>query len=478
MSEALVPHVLTESVRGRADRLWRAWSGPPWERAARYAAIAACALLFLHAAATFEIVYTIRVSHLLLLVACAVGAPFIFYGWRRLPEFVRWAALGLLAVYLLATALADTTVLPSEGRSSAYRSWVYLADLVFGLAVVGLFSGLWGRGESLRTLCWALVAGAGIGAAYGIYQWFAQRYGLPLEDVNNAVNTDGITRGDVPLGFGAGLFGGERVRGTFVEPHFFAIYLASMLPFAAALAYRRDRWIGWAIAAVLAIGVALALTSSASAWAALAGGAVTGTALVAISRGFVRVAAVAGAVLVVGCLLVAVFLSNPEDLGSATGRSGSELATTTEFRVDTWDRVVDIWSARPVIGFGPGQGAVKLATRLPGWATEDRPRPLVLGTAEGQWSASLLDGGVLAFSAWCLFLGAILYVGGRAVVRRPAPLVVAAFVAAMTAVLGSLVGGDRLDLRVWVLLGLLAAVGCNAHSNRNEGDGKPHERAA
>jgi hypothetical protein len=458
------------AVREVATRLWRGWAGPQCESVARTITLAACGLLFLQAAATIEIVYTVRPSDVLLLLACGIGAPVILRGWWSMSPTIRWLALGLVAAYVLATALADTTVLPSEGRSSGYRSLVYLADLLFGLAVLGLIYGLWGHGESLRPLCWSLAAGAAIAATYGIYQWFAQRHGLPLDDVNNAVNTDGITFGG-GHSQGKGILGGNRIRGTFVEPSFLATFLASMLPFAAVLAYGRPSRYRWAVAAGVVISIALVLTSSAPAWAELVAGALVGIALVGIARGRVRVAAAACVALAIGALLTAFVFAHPAGLSSATGRSATELEGTTDFRLKTWDRVIDIWASRPLIGFGPGQGAVKLAGRLPSYAVHDSPPPLVLGTASGLWSASLLDGGVLAFSAWLGFLGAIVYAGARAVLRRPSPLVAAIFVAVVIALLGTEISGDRLDLRVWVLLGMLAAVSGAVEADQRDGEG-------
>jgi hypothetical protein len=440
----------------RAEALWRLWTRPRTAGAARLLVTAALALLFLHAAGTVELVYTIRVSYVLVVGACVVGAPYVVLGWLRLPVWLRWFALALLVTYVLAATLADTTVLPSQDRGSSYRGIAYLTDLMLGLAVVGLLAGLWPGRSRLRPLAWALVGGATVGAAYGLYQWAAQRFGLPLEDVNNAVNSDGVTRGG---GFsqGRGLLGGERIKGTFVEPHFFATFLASTLPLAICLFYADRRRRRLALAAVLTISFALVLTSSVPAWAALFGGMLGALAIVGVSRGLVALASIAGSALVVVCVLCAVVIADPASVSSATGRAATELTTTTEFRVNTWERVLTLWAARPVIGFGPGQGAVRLATRADSSRSSESKPPLVLGTAEGLWSAALLDGGVLAFSSWVLFLGGYLVFGGRGLYRAPEPLMFGLFAATATAVLVSQVGGDRLELRVWLLLGCLAA---------------------
>ena len=80
----------------------------------------------------------------------------------------------------------------------------------------------------------ALIAGGVIVALYGIWTWFALRYGLPFSDVNNAVNSDGFTYGHRPQG--PGLFGWERIRGTFTEPIGFGGFLVVPLLLCGALA--------------------------------------------------------------------------------------------------------------------------------------------------------------------------------------------------------------------------------------------------
>ena len=60
--------------------------------------------------------------------------------------------------------------------------------------------------------------------SYGIYQYFAQLLGLPLQDVGTALNTDlsvgSAFRADFPL---------PRVRSTFLEPLYFGNYLISVI---------------------------------------------------------------------------------------------------------------------------------------------------------------------------------------------------------------------------------------------------------
>jgi hypothetical protein len=420
-------------------------------RLSRALVIVALALLFLQAAATVELVFTLQISYGLLLLACVVGAPHILLGWRRLPSWLQWMAVGLVVSYLLALGFGQVTTLPTQARASSYRGLAYVADLLLGLSIVGLMPGLWREAGDLKLLLWALVAGAAAAAVYGIYQWVAIRFHLPLQDINNAVNTNGVTSGGTQSQ-GAGPLGGQRIRSTFAEPHFLAAFLASMVPLAV-VSRPPGRWRGVGAAAVLSMGLALVLAASVPGFVVLAGAALGAMTLRWVSSGRVWLSTLGGGLLVAGAVLTVAVLAYPSSLSSVTGRTGAQLQTTTGFRVSTWDQAIDLWSTRPVSGFGPGQGSVKLAQHeiVSGRSYE------VLGTANGIWAAALLDGGVLALSFWVLTLGGLLYVGARAILRGADTLVLGIFVAATAAVFASLVQGDRLDPQVWVLLGLLAA---------------------
>lgn len=454
-------------VRVWFQPLWSHWSAPVLVRTSQRLVIAALALLFLRAAATVEIVFTVQVSYALLLAACAMAAPSILAGWLRLPSWLGWLAVGLVCSYVVALALGHPASVPSQGRASSYRGLAYLFDLLAGMAILGLMAGLWTSPDELKPLIWALAASVLAAAVYGVYQWVALRFHLPFQDVNNAVNTDGLTYGGA-RSQGPGPLGGQRIRSTFVEPHFLAAFLASTIPIAMIVRGRgKWRWAGGS--AVLVMGFALVLTGSVPGFAAVTGASTAGLTLLWLARGRTRLASAAGVALALGAALGVTALVHPSTLSAVTGRSRLELRGAAEFRVATWNTAIGLWSERPIIGFGPGQGSVKLAQQevvpyAPG-ATH-----VVLGTANGLWAAALLDGGIVALSFWVLMLGGLLYVGGRAVLRRPDALRVGTLVAATTATLGSMVQGDRLDLTVWVLLGLLASASTVLQPERHRGN--------
>lgn len=444
----------------------RIWPWPAVTSAARALVVLAVATLFLSAAATIDLVYTIRPSHLLIGLALAVGAPFLWEGWRRLRD-IRWWALGLLLACVIATIGGETDVLAGEPRGGQYREFVYLADLIFGLVAVALIAALWTRPARMRALVVGFVVGAAAAAAYALYQWPAQHYGWPLHDVNNALDTSGVTRGAAQ---GNALLGWERVRGTFVEPHFLAAYLASILPLCIGLAYAARgirRYL-----AVIAAGLilpAIALTASIPGVVALAVGAMAAFAIFPIARGWVRLARAAGAVLVVASAFLILLLTSPELAAPVTGRGEAEIASSMEFRTDTWRRAINVWARRPFAGYGPGQSSVRLAQETA--VEESTGPPRVLGSSHGLWAASLVDGGVLAFGMWAAFLTAVLFAGARLLMRAPNFFTLALFASTCTAVAASQISGDRLDLRVWLLIGaLLAATGEQTEADGHNGN--------
>ena len=344
-------------------------------------------------------------------------------------------------------------------RGGHFRSVVYLTDLALGLAVIGLIVGLSTRPRLIRLVAAAIVAGAAVGATYAVYQWLAQHYGWPLSDVNNTADSSGTTRGAAQ---GDGILGWERARGTFLEPHFLAGYLASLIPLGAALvAATRGLWRIAAGVATAAMVLALVTTSSFPAWTLLVIVAITGAVLVATLHCRQRIALASTVVLVFAIATIPVAFISPDTAATLTARPASEIEATTTFRTTTWERVGDLWSARPMFGYGPGQSSVQLTleaetNRRYTLGPTDGAAPLE--SAQGLWAASLLDAGIIGFGLWLVFFGTVLAFALQGVRRHRTALAVGVFLAALAAVLEAQISGDRLDLRVWLLLGLALAV--------------------
>jgi hypothetical protein len=433
-------------------RAFEAWSGEWWAQVIRVLLLAAVALLFLDAAATVELVYTIRPSYALLAGASVLGAPFVVRGWLRIPAAVRWAAAAVLGAYVLAALFGDAEVVASDERGGSHRSLVYLADLIVGLAVTGLVVDLAPDLDRLRPLLWALIGSGAVASLYGIYQWFGLHYEWPLTDVNNAATNS--------ENFDLGLLGWQRIRSTFPEPHFLASYLVAVIPVAGTLAVgsgRSARWVAGAAAAML---LATAMAASAPAWCVFALSLTGGLAVFGVARGRVGLAAVSAGGLTLVAVVGVLFVANPAPLAGLTGRSGGALEDSARFRTHAWHEGRLVWATRPVLGFGPGQSSVRLGYAIQQASNPDpsgRQEPPPLRSAHGLWLASLIDAGVIGFAAWTGFFAVLFGLGARALMRMPTWPVLGIFVATLAAVVSREVSGDRLEVRVWVLIGILLA---------------------
>jgi hypothetical protein len=417
----------------------------------RWMVLLACVAFFLQSAGTVEVVYTIRPSFALLAGATIIGAPLVWAGWSMVPKWILWPAVALALVYTLSTFGSAGSSL-GGGRAGPQRELAYLADLGVGLASFGLIVALWDRGRFKRDLLHALVFAGALAGAYGSYQWVAQELNWPLRHVLSVIDSDGLTRGRSQ---GIGVFGLERARGTFLEPHFLGAFLAGSIPLTAALwpSARTPRYRWALIGAAVIMVAALMFTSSVPAWATLL---VCSTSVLAVwfmrNRGRL---AVAGATAVLVTLLVAVpvTITNPGLLSPVTGRTVQQLELTTAFRTTAWQNATTIWSRRPILGYGPGQSSVQLTREVTG----SLKAPSLL-SAQGVWAAALIDAGALGLACWVLLVGGIVCYGFLSFVRDPTYVRGAVMVAALVAVASGLIAGDRLELRTWVALGLLLAV--------------------
>jgi len=432
--------------------------------------LASAAGLFLHATATVDLGYTLRLSYLLLLVACTLGMRHIAAGWRSIPGHLGLAAVLLLGIYVAAGIAGLDPVLGGQARGSDLRWIVYILDLGVGLATIGLVVELMADSRHMRQLIFALSAGVVLAALYGLYQWAAQHIGLPLADINTAPNSDGFSTGHRFQG--VGLLGWERLRGTFTEPFFFGSYLALMLPLLFSIAVSRckgwQRWLGWS--AVFVVVLTLALTASTLSWAMLVLSLVLSGALAAVQAGHVLRAGLAGAAVTLSLIAGLALVLDPGALSAVTGRSSSQLRLTVDNRLSAWQQSINAWNAHPLLGYGPGASSVELAYQPDPRALGLKSAPVVLGSSQGIWASSLVDAGILGLLAWCFFFAAILLSAAMALARSSVEWRWAVLTSAMLGLLLSQVGEDRIELRVWFLLAVLLALARMAFVDQSSPD--------
>jgi O-antigen ligase len=413
------------------------------------------ALLPLQAAATVQVVYTLAPSYAAFALALALGMPEVSAGARRLPRHLLAAGVFVFVVYLAMSRFGDFTTLSAQARGGSVRALVYTAYVIFGMLLACLLVGVATRRFLGRAVA-AVVAGGVLVALYGIWTWFALHYNLPLADINNAVNSDGYSHGR-PVYENPGLFGWNRIRGTFTEPLGFGGFLIVPLLLCGFLAQQFKRRRRVVAIAALPIVVALCLTDSSISVAALGlGGLFAIWQLALASR---RVGSILGASIVAIALtsLIFVLLFDPAPLGSITSRGARALEVSLSGRETAWRDAAKIWTGRPVIGFGPGQASVRLA-KLP-----DAPEPPValhlpkiLRSAQGIVMSSLVDVGVVGLAGWTLLFGAALVLAARLALRGRREL---AWLAAslLAGLFVTSVNGDRVGLDVWVMVGIVVA---------------------
>jgi O-antigen ligase len=312
-----------------------------------------------------------------------------------------------------------------------------------------LVPGLWRGLLGVRRLLLAFTVGASLAAVYAIWQWPAQRFGLPLADVLTTRDSSGLTEGGNQ---GPGLLGWERARGTFLEPHFLGGFMSAAAPLAiVAAAQARGAARPLAAAGAAAMCGALIVSSSAPAFAGFGIAAVLAGTAWAIGSGRPALAAAAAAATAVAVLAAPVLVAAPEVLAAATGRDATTLTATADFRKQTWNRVLDIWAAQPAGGYGAGQSSVQLSLVTQG------PDAVALNSAQGLWASSLLDVGLVGLGFWIALLGAGVVFVLRSVASGSSLPRVMLLMAMVAALCSTLVAGDRLDLRLWLLLGIVAA---------------------
>ena len=447
--------------------LLKSWDRPALRTGAERSLLLSALLLPLSAAATVDLGFTMTLSYLLGIVAVVLGAPSVIRGALRLPSTLVAVAGLVLLVYASGVVIGSDLGLSDQIARSRFRDVVYLVDLCLGMALVALIVDIVARGRVAIMLAASLCAGATAVAGYAIYQWFALHYGWPAGSVNNALNSDGVTRG--ALYQGAGILGWERVRGTFKEPLFLASHLVIALPLTYAIARRSSgrRRTVWRVAAGT-IATALMLTASSLAVGALFVATLAVCCVWAVRRGAIRRSAVLGATTALVLLLAPVVFVDPSVLSGATGRSKEDLRVTSANRISAWSGATTVWSQRPVLGFGPGQSSIRLSYRPDLGPGVDAP--LALGSAQGLWAASLVDVGLLGFSVWLAFFGAAAAAVYRALAREPNDLLIACAISGCAAVVLGNMSADRLDIRTWFALGLALAAACLV-SQRMAGDG-------
>lgn len=297
------------------------------------------------------------------------------------------------------------------------------------------------QGDAARSERWApWVVGAG--AFWGAYGTI--RVGL-----------EGVT---LRTAYGAG-------RPFFTEHGAYAAYLAMILPLALLLALERRgraRWLYAASALLMALGIVLSLTRAA--WVSLAIVIPLMAALWSWSQRSLKAIAYAGSLAAIVIVIIVGF-----GVGGEVGEHAGSITETGDVsnveRFNRWMAAIEMVRARPLLGVGfdcyafayPQYRRKVLITDLAYQHMGAHSEPMRL----------LAETGVTGFAAACWFVGAVLVLGLRVVLRSPEPqakLLSLAILAglgtyAIHAVFRTYFDLEKVVVPFWASIGVLAALG-------------------
>ena len=257
----------------------------------------------------------------ILLIAGAVGLTMLPSLLRSDARNVALAAVALLGVAGLATALSDEPIYSLVGRYNQGTGFVFLAAC----------AGMWALGARTQPadrmlLVGALLVGIGISSAMAVLQTY------------DLVSTTALH----VEGRASGLAGN-------------AVHLAAQLTAACAVAvHRARRRVAWIAGAGASAGV-VQLTGTRFALAVVLALALAGAVRLGWRRGVLLIAAVA---LGVGA---GSWIGGSQDIASATERSKTDSESGdisgggTRVRWDVWSVGVQAFERRPLLGHGPGR---------------------------------------------------------------------------------------------------------------------------
>jgi putative inorganic carbon (HCO3(-)) transporter len=195
--------------------------------------------------------------------------------------------------------------------------------------------------------------------------------------------------------YGFLVLGRDRAGGPIKDPNDFAYLLACLLPLAAFLiGFDRPRRALW-IVCFVAVAACTAATLSRGALVGLAVAVAWGLATRRIS-----LRAVVAAVVSVAAVGLLAFVVWGPAINHKLESKERIAATNVSSRRALWRGAVDMWSARPLTGVGPG----RFGTEAPRYV-HDEPNLLRNPLAHNTYLQALAETGVLGLAAFLAFLG-------------------------------------------------------------------------
>lgn len=414
------------------------------------------------AAFVLEIGFTIRPSYLVVLgltfvILCQFALRGRFGDFSSPLNIPILLYLGVTSLSLIMTILNPPPAVDmapeAKLRGSEFRSMVQLAFLFFS-SLAYFYTVYFCSNDSrivraLRTYVYCAIALS----IYGIYQFVAFILNLPFVDITNALSTGG----DVYHASRYGAWYDFRSHGTFQEPLNFGHYLVTAIPIVFALALCRKK-VGDKVSSavlrtyslpILVMCSALFLTRSRGAWLGLLAGIVVLLMLVR-QKVQLRFFSITTLTIVTLHLMMILFIPQIYDrLWEAVFFRFSEGQMSYEPRFHFFAFTMGLFREHPILGVGIGNyplyQAVARGINVP-------------GTAFGLPWQALVETGILGFLSLCLLVLRFYQVVLRSLSEAKGspwyPYLVG-YLASFTAlIIPYFFFGDRLNLYVWVLMGL------------------------
>jgi O-antigen ligase len=316
----------------------------------------------------------------------------------------------------------------------------------------------------LRATLKAYIFIAAVVSIYGIYQFFAVKFGLPFVDITNAVSTTGSGLG-VNHYIEAELF---RSHSTFQEPLDFGHYILSIFPIMLFLYIfkknpgKNGLLVKSNIFLIIIMAIALLLTKS--------GGAFVGFAVASASIFFLleprlklKLIGLAVFAVIIFSILILPFISSQyHNIGEfITYRFSAE---QRQPRLDPIPYMIGLWSQYPILGVGIGNYGL--------YAADYYSRDVVQG-ALGIYQQSLLETGIIGFSALILLLFVYFKTMVSAILKFNKTYWYPYFLGFLTSFIALsvqyLTFGDRFNMYFWVFLGISMAAVKLAQEERSSG---------
>ena len=428
----------------------------------------------LEAVLVMDVGFTIRLSYVILAVLIASmiisGRKFRFASPLVLPI--------LMFLAVCAVSLANNIFFPSPGvelasevalRGSAMRPAVQLFYLFFMVSAYFVSFHFCSDRKIWGKVMKVFVFTAFVVAIYGIYQFFALKYGLPFVDMTNALSTTGSKIG-VSYYRDPFLF---RPHATFQEPLFFANYILSVLPLLLILfifgSRRVSGKIGTAVAAIkpvlpmfLALTIAIILTKSRGAWIGLILAGIF-IFLIFKTKEKIKLVSLAFLAVVIFCFFFVFEISNGgyNDFKEYfVGRFSAE-SLQKEPRLSDLDFALDLWWKYPIFGVGIGNYNFYAA---------DYYNVKTMPVAPNIWTQTLAETGIFGFGALFFLIISCGMVLTRALIISAGTAwypYAAGYLACFIGMMGQyLFSFDRLPLFFWVFMGIsVAAAGLIEKTN-------------